>query len=79
MKSQETRVLQYFQCFPLEALTPPEVKVRVGLSCPLTSVRRALTVLTRQGLLVKTDETGQGLWHLRNRKWSLNQESHPYA
>ncbi len=40
-----------------QAMTPSAIHARLGERWPLTSTRRAMSVLTRKGLLVKT--TGQ--------------------
>jgi len=71
-ESQEAKIANFFTYYSFNSrLTPPEVKTMVGLNCPLTSVRRALTQLTAKGVLRKTNETGEGLFGTTNRKWSL--------
>lgn len=47
-----------------KGLTPCEAWERLGGDkfAPLTSVRRSVTVLTNQGLLVKTDEQRPGIY-----------------
>jgi len=69
--SQEQKILNFFNYNRDAVLTPPQVKDAVGLTCPLTSVRRALTVLTEKGKLKKTRETGDGIFGQPNHKWSL--------
>lgn len=69
--SQERKILNFFTYNSTESLTPPQVKTMVGLTCPLTSVRRALTVLTAKGKLRKTVSKGEGLFGTPNHKWSL--------
>jgi hypothetical protein len=70
-ETQESKILNFFTFNRDAVLTPPQVKDAVGLTCPLTSVRRALTVLTASGKLTKTTEKGDGLFGTANHKWSL--------
>jgi len=69
--TQESKILNFFTFYRDASLTPPEVRDAVGLTCPLTSVRRALTVLTAKGKLRKTRDTGEGIFGTANHKWSL--------
>jgi len=58
---QQNRILSYFQSFPNDTFTPEEVlKTLYSDNTPLTSVRRAITNLTEDGKLVKTDEMRMG-------------------
>lgn len=70
-ETQESRILNFFTFNRDASLTPPQVKTVVGLSCPLTSVRRALTELTAKGKLRKNIDKGDGLFGTPNHKWSL--------
>lgn len=39
---------------------------------PITSIRRSITSLTKDGLLVKTDKTVMGNWGMREHLWKIN-------
>ena len=52
-------------------LTPFEVHELSGLNCPITSVRRSITVLTNQGLLEQTNITKEGLYGKKNYTWKI--------
>jgi len=73
--NQETIIRRYFEDHPEVRLTPPEVLERLFSAlggCPLTSVRRALTDLTEQGVLTKhTDDQKPGPYGMRNCTWGL--------
>jgi hypothetical protein len=69
---QEDVVLAFFRVRPDQGFTPPEVLAGTGLKCPLTSIRRALTGLTRSGLLRKhVDDQRPGPFGMKNCTWSL--------
>ena len=53
---QEVKVLNFFMAHPGSSYAPHEIKGHVLPSCPITSVRRAMTNLTNIKLLVKTSE-----------------------
>jgi predicted ArsR family transcriptional regulator len=54
-KSQEGRILAYFKShLPVRVLlTPTMINAKLFADVPITSVRRALSNLTKKGLLVK--------------------------
>ena len=54
-------------------LTPFEVKDKSKLpkKTPITSIRRSLTTLTKDGLLVKTDRMKAGEYGVENHCWKL--------
>ena len=72
-QSQEELVLDHFQRYPDRAFSPTDIHRIVFMpNTPITSVRRALTNLTKAGKLERTDyqELGrysrpQYLWRLR--------------
>ena len=71
-EGQERAILEFFRRFPGGKYTPPEVLENTRLGCPLTSVRRALTNLTRQGLLAKDEGTQRrGRYGVSNCTWYL--------
>lgn len=75
--TQEQAVLEFFEDHPLRSFTPFDVQAAVLPNSPITSVRRAMTNLTREGRLMKTEEKREGpyrhrcyCWRLRTAKWS---------
>lgn len=53
-------------------LTPYEVHDLSGLNCPITSIRRSMTVLTNQGLLKQTEILKEGKYGKKNYTWKVN-------
>ncbi len=53
---QEDALLAWFRLHPGRRFAPSEVHELAGLTCPITSVRRALTNLTNRGELVHHPE-----------------------
>mgnify|MGYP003139740317 CR=1 FL=1 len=70
-RSQESEIYRIF-LFELEPLTPSEVFKKMKQRCPLTSVRRAITNLTKSGDLKKTDETRRGIYGKKEHAWIAN-------
>jgi len=73
-ESQEERVQALFEAHPAFRLTPFEVQQAVLPGSPITSVRRAVTNLTDQGVLRKTDHQKEGPYGDPNYTWTLNCE-----
>ena len=44
----------------------------LGKAISINSVRRAISDLTSEGLLIKTDKFGMGEWGKRVHKWRFN-------
>jgi hypothetical protein len=60
--TQEERITKLFLAMPDGwTASPEDVHRRLGTRAPLTSIRRAMTNLTRRGVLLRTDaqRTGQ--------------------
>jgi hypothetical protein len=70
-KRQEEVVLKCFNQSPHRTLTPAEVHLMIGQQWPLTSVRRAITNLTKEGKLIKTSEQRKGIYGMLNNCWKL--------
>lgn len=69
---QEERVLQLFQRYG--AMTPFDVEYfykNFWNHIPITSIRRAMTVLTDKGKLEKLNEMKEGNYGKPNHKWRL--------
>jgi hypothetical protein len=71
--SQENRIFNYFMMYG-KPLSPSMVLQQMSLNCPITSVRRALTNLTFDNKLVKTDEYSVGDYGKREHLWRLKTE-----
>jgi len=68
-------VLDIFQRFPNTSFTPYEtyqILVNLGRSYPKDSVKRSITDLTTEGVLIKTGERRKGQYHVFNNCWKLN-------
>lgn len=68
---QDEIVKRLFEQHPTATFTPYEVWLRLGQQWPLTSVRRAITNLTNDGVLVMTDQTRAGGYGRNNNVWKL--------
>ena len=71
-KSQTELIYDYFINNPLDELTPIEIKAKIRMRAPITSIRRAITDLTSQGKLVKTDNLKAGNYGKRCHCWRLD-------
>ena len=79
-KSQEEEILEFFKYvnyFNEFNSTPSELQM-LNLKLkkyPITSIRRALTNLTKQGKLIKTDEKRIGMYGRSEYVWKLNENN----
>jgi hypothetical protein len=64
-------VLAFFKLFPDHSFTPAEVHRLILPHAPITSVRRAITDLTKAGKLRKTSERRVGDYGQLNYAWAL--------
>ena len=55
-RTQDGIIARFLQEKYPESYTPEEVQIKLNLNCPLTSVRRSISNLTKQGRLVRTEE-----------------------
>lgn len=70
--TQDERIMQYFLSHENALCTPYEVQGYVfGNKAPVTSVRRSLTNLTKEGKLEKTNLMRNGLYGDPNYCWKL--------
>ena len=69
--SQTQLIYNYFVSNPTEELTPFEFKAKIRMSAPITSIRRAITDLTNEGKLVKTNSLKQGNYGKKCHCWRL--------
>jgi len=70
-QSQEEIILNFFKEHPVTAYTPATIHKTVLPKAPITSVRRAMTNLTKAYQLEKTDIQGQGDYDKPNYMWRL--------
>jgi predicted HTH transcriptional regulator len=66
-KNQEEQILNLMKLY--KKLSPSDVN-KYFTNYPLTSVRRALTNLSNQGKLIKTDEKKIGIYRRMEYIWS---------
>jgi hypothetical protein len=71
--TQEQKILAFFEKHPNEEFTPPEIQLALSMySTPLTSLRRAISNLTKSEKLVMTDNKKMGIYGMKNYTWRLN-------
>lgn len=71
---QETVILEWFTKHPDDLRTPFEIWDSLFTpEVPITSVRRAISNLTKRGLLVKTDKKKLEEYGRENYCWKLKQ------
>ena len=64
-------ILDYFRENPEEELTPFEIKAKLNMRAPITSIRRAITDLTAEGRLEKTNTLKAGMYGKKCHCWRL--------
>lgn len=69
--NQNENILAFFKQNRFADFTPSEVWLKFGQQYPLTSIRRAITDLTKAGDLVKTDNKRKGIYNEINHTWKL--------
>ena len=69
-KRQKVVIYDLFLLFN-EPLSPSMVYKAVNEKWPITSIRRAMTNLTDDGMIVKTQETVKGVYGKNEHLWSL--------
>jgi len=71
--TQEERIKQFFNRRPLNLFSPDFIQRNVfGGKVPLTSVRRAMTNLTKEEYLEKTDVMTEGTYGKMVHQWRRN-------
>jgi hypothetical protein len=68
-KTQDEMILEYMRDNKYPSFTPCQVHRGVGQCWPITSVRRSITNLTRDGHLIMTEELRPGLYGHLNHTW----------
>ena len=69
-KSQEELIYSYFLTHG-KPLSPSQVLKNLKLSCPITSIRRAMTNLTDDNKIIKTNIKVKGMYGKREHLWRL--------
>tara|TARA_R110002012_G_C11575404_1_gene604830 strand:+ start:285 stop:602 length:318 start_codon:yes stop_codon:yes gene_type:complete len=69
-RSQEELIYSYFLTYG-NPLSPSQVLEKLKLNCPITSVRRAITNLTLENKIIKTDEKVKGIYGKSEHLWRL--------
>lgn len=71
--TQTERIAEFFSNNPGNLYTPFEVQDALATDAPITSIRRAMSDLTRKGFLIKTSEQRLGELGNLNYCWKLNE------
>lgn len=75
-QTQEELILSCFKQYNKIDLIPDEVQDLCWLSeTPITSIRRAITNLTKQGKLIKTTNQRKGRYGKMTYAWKINSNS----
>lgn len=68
-KTQDEKILEFMKDHKYQSFTPGEIHLLFGQCWPITSVRRSLTNLTKEGHLLMTGEVRTGLYGRDNNTW----------
>lgn len=75
-QTQEELILSCFKQYNKTDVTPDEVQDLLRLfNTPITSIRRAITNLTKQGKLIKTTNQRKGRYGKMTYAWKINSNS----
>jgi hypothetical protein len=73
VSGQTLEILNIFSYNPQVEFTPWDIDVKTFGKYPITSIRRAMTTLEKQGYLMKTGNTVEaGPYRSQNYTWKLN-------
>ena len=72
-KNQEEKIMNCFYHYE-KPLSPSMLISLSGLNCPITSIRRAMTNLSKEGKLEKTKEYVIGHYGKKEHLWALPSE-----
>lgn len=73
----ERRILKLLISKPYTDFTPAQIWLLFGQSMPITSVRRALTNLTKHEYAVKLNKQRRGLYEIENHCWQWSRKPMP--
>ena len=71
---QNDMILRIFMIAPNDSFTPDEIEEasqRCNKNCPITSIRRAISTLTKHGNLTKTSELREGKYGKKTHTWKF--------
>jgi hypothetical protein len=68
-EKQDVIIYKYF-C-QVGTASPSQVAFGCGLNCPLTSIRRSITTLTKDGKIRKTTQQRKGIYGKPEYVWSI--------
>ena len=71
---QDELILRIFMLQPNESFTPDEIEEacqRCNRDWPITSIRRAISTLTKRGNLAKTSELREGKYGKKTHSWKF--------
>ena len=77
-KTQEQKIINCFKQYETP-LSPSMVLSISGLNCPITSIRRAMTNLSNEGKLIKTDVKMEGMYGKQEHLWCLPKKSESFS
>lgn len=72
---QSDIILKLFEDNMYQSFTPCEVHLLTGQQYPITSIRRAITDLTKMNKLEKTDLRRKGMYGELNYTWKLRESA----
>jgi hypothetical protein len=75
--TQEQMIMKCFNHYE-KPLSPSMVLSISGLNCPITSIRRAMTNLSDNGKLEKTNDYVEGLYGKQEHLWCLPKKPEVY-
>ena len=70
-RNQEEVIFDFFNKNSTQEFTPFEVQTKLNLMCPITSVRRAISNLTKEHKLEKSTVQKRGKYGKLNHTWKL--------
>jgi len=73
-KTQDEAVAALFKRYYPLSLSPSQAHKALCTKAPITSIRRAINNLTRDGVLEKTDQQSKGPYGMRECRWVLKGE-----
>ena len=77
-KSQEAKIMKCFEKYQ-KPLSPSMVLSLAELNCPITSIRRAMTNLSDDGKLEKTNDFVMGNYGKREHLWCLPKKPESFS
>jgi hypothetical protein len=71
--NQNDKIIEFFSMNKRSSFSPSFIwTICFNQSCPLTSVRRSISTLTKKGFLIKTKIQDKGIYGRPEFKWRIN-------